>query len=54
MAAIFTFSDEGAGTRSVARCLHKDAARAKEHEDMGFFDGWGICITQIEDPSKTL
>ncbi len=54
MTAIFTMADEGAGTRYVARCLHLDEAGAKQHDEMGFFDGWGTCITQIEDLAKTL
>jgi len=54
MTAIFTFADEGDGTRYVARCLHGDAATAKKHEDMGFFDGWGTCMTQLEELAQTL
>ena len=54
MTAIFTMADEGTGTRYVARCLHKDGADSKKHEDMGFYDGWGICASQLEDVAKTL
>lgn len=51
---IFTMADEGDGTRYVARCLHKDAAAARKHEEMGFFEGWGMCISQIEEFARTL
>ncbi|HPU52968.1 MAG TPA: SRPBCC family protein [Burkholderiaceae bacterium] len=48
MTAFITLSDEGAGTRYVARVLHKDKAARDRHEEMGFFDGWGTCIGQLE------
>lgn len=48
MTAIFTFADEGGGTRYTATCLHKDQATRDQHEKMGFYDGWGTCITQLE------
>lgn len=48
LTAIFTMADEGSGTRYTARCLHKDSADSKKHEEMGFYDGWGTCITQLE------
>ena len=54
MTAIFTFADEGDGTRYVARCRHADADNAKKHEEMGFFDGWGTCMTQLEELAKAL
>ncbi|MET0545901.1 MAG: SRPBCC family protein [Caulobacterales bacterium] len=54
MTMIISFADEGAGTRYVARVLHKDAEDAKKHEDMGFHDGWNTCITQLEELAKTL
>jgi uncharacterized protein YndB with AHSA1/START domain len=54
MTAIFTLADEGEGTRYVARCLHKDAADSQKHEEMGFFDGWDTCITQLEAFANTL
>ncbi|MET0183690.1 MAG: SRPBCC family protein [Caulobacterales bacterium] len=49
MTSIITMADEGAGTRYVARVLHGSAEDSKKHEDMGFFDGWNTCITQLEE-----
>jgi len=49
MTAFITMSDEGGGTRYVARALHRDEAMRKQHEEMGFFDGWGTVITQLEE-----
>jgi uncharacterized protein YndB with AHSA1/START domain len=54
MSAVFTLADEGEGTRYVARCLHKNSEDSKKHEAMGFFDGWGTCITQLEAFAQTL
>lgn len=54
LTAIFTMADEGAGTRYVARCLHKDGEDKKKHEEMGFFEGWGACITQLEEHAKRM
>jgi len=52
--AIFTFADEGNGTRYTARVLHPDRATAARHVKMGFYEGWGICIDQLEEVAKTL
>lgn len=46
--AFITLEDEGAGTRYRATVLHKDKATRDSHEQMGFFDGWGTCIDQLE------
>jgi uncharacterized protein YndB with AHSA1/START domain len=48
--AIITLEDAGAGsTRYSAKVLHADAETAKKHLQMGFEDGWGTCITQLEE-----
>jgi len=52
--AVITLADEAGGTRYVARVMHKDDADRRQHEEMGFFDGWGTCITQLEDYAKGL
>jgi uncharacterized protein YndB with AHSA1/START domain len=54
MTGIFTLEDEGAGTRYTARCLHKDVADRQKHEGMGFFDGWGTMIQQMEEVARSL
>jgi uncharacterized protein YndB with AHSA1/START domain len=50
--AILTMADEGAGTRYVARVMHKDDAERRRHEELGFFDGWNICIAQLEEAAR--
>ncbi|MBB4642122.1 SRPBCC family protein [Rhizorhapis suberifaciens] len=54
MTAIFTMSDEGEGTRYVAHVMHSDKAARDSHEEMGFFDGWNTCITQLEEYAASL
>lgn len=52
--AIITMKDAGAGTRYAARVFHRNAEDAKKHAEMGFYDGWGTCISQLERFAKTL
>ena len=47
MTAVITLEPEGSGTRYTALVMHKDAEDAKQHETMGFYDGWGTCIEQL-------
>ena len=46
--AIITMADEADGTRCVATVMHPDKATRDRHEEMGFFEGWGTCIDQLE------
>jgi uncharacterized protein YndB with AHSA1/START domain len=52
--SIFTMEDEGDGTRYVARCLHRTEDETKKHVEMGFYDGWGTAITQLEEVARGL
>lgn len=52
--AIITMADEGEGTRYVATVMHPDQATRDRHEELGFFDGWNTCITQLESFAATL
>ena len=54
LTGIFTMEDEGSGTRYTAHAMHKDDADRQKHEDMGFYEGWGTCMTQLEDFTKEL
>ncbi|MEN9543311.1 MAG: hypothetical protein RLZZ598_144 [Pseudomonadota bacterium] len=46
--AVITLDDEGEGTRYVASVRHPDQATRDRHEQMGFYEGWGICIDQLD------
>lgn len=48
MTAVITLADEGEGTRYTATVMHPDRATCDRHEQMGFFEGWGACISQLE------
>lgn len=52
--SIFTMEDEGDGTRYVARCMHRSEDETKKHAEMGFYDGWGTMITQLEEVARGL
>ena len=54
MTAIISLADEGGGTRYTANVLHKDAATCAQHEELGFFDGWGTCIKQLDAYAQQL
>ena len=49
MVAIVTFEPEGSGTRYTARVLHWSEEAMKQHEEMGFHEGWGIVAGQLAD-----
>ena len=49
MTAIVNFEDLGQGrTRYVAVARHRSAGSAEAHAKMGFYDGWGTVVTQLE------
>ncbi|HDT6544315.1 TPA: SRPBCC family protein [Kluyvera ascorbata] len=54
MTVIVTFADEGSGCRYTARVLHPDDATREQHEQMGFYEGWNIVMTQLEAFANTL
>jgi uncharacterized protein YndB with AHSA1/START domain len=47
LTAILEFSPEGTGTRYAARVLHKTAADAAKHAELGFEAGWGMVLDQL-------
>lgn len=40
------------GTRYTAIAIHGEEATRKQHEEMGFHDGWGTVVTQMTDYIK--
>ena len=54
MTAIITLADASGGTRYVATVMHPDKATRDRHEELGFFDGWNTCITQLEALAQQL
>lgn len=54
MTAIITFTAEGQGTRYAGRVLHRTGEDARKHEDLGFLDGWGTVIGQLEGVARAV
>lgn len=55
MASEIRFEDAGEGrTHYVARAMHWSEEARKEHEEMGFHEGWGKAADQLEELAKTL
>ena len=54
LTAIITLAAEGAGTQYRARVLHRNAADSKNHEEMGFYSGWGTTIDQLAGVAERL
>lgn len=54
MVASVTLEDEGDGTLYTARARHWSEEAARQHEKMGFHDGWGLCATQLETLAQSL
>lgn len=52
--AIVTMEPHGAGTRYVAQALHRDEQGRRQHEEMGFHDGWGKALDQLVAHVKSL
>jgi uncharacterized protein YndB with AHSA1/START domain len=50
--AVITMADEDGGTRYTATVMHPDAATQKKHEEMGFHEGWNLCIDQLDAFAK--
>ena len=49
-----TMEPEGTGTRYVATAIHRDEDGRKQHEEMGFYEGWSIVLTQLVEYAKTI
>jgi uncharacterized protein YndB with AHSA1/START domain len=55
MTAIVTFEDIGGGkTKYTARARHFSLEALKEHEKMGFHEGWGVVAQQLADVAARL
>jgi len=48
MIGIWEIAPEGDGTRYTARARHWSEDTARQHEEMGFTEGWGVCADQLK------
>ncbi len=54
MTGVILMQPEGTGTRYTAISLHRDETGRKQHEEMGFEQGWGTALDQLVAHAKTL
>ncbi|MDK1489764.1 SRPBCC family protein [Sinorhizobium sp. 7-81] len=54
MTTIVEISDEGGKTRHVVRALHWTEEARRQHEEMGFHEGWRQTTGQLEALARTL
>jgi uncharacterized protein YndB with AHSA1/START domain len=52
--AVITLEPSGGGTRYTAIAIHRDAEGRKQHEEMGFHEGWGQAFDQLVAHVKTM
>ncbi len=53
MVGTWEIAPEADGTRYTAVARHWDEATMKQHEEMGFSDGWGACADQLKELAET-
>lgn len=54
MTGVVTMKPEGTGTRYIAMAIHNNLEAKKQHEEMGFHDGWATALDQLVEYAKTL
>ncbi|MEC9431869.1 MAG: SRPBCC family protein [Pseudomonadota bacterium] len=54
MSADITMEPRPGGAFYRALVRHKSADDRRRHDEMGFFDGWGTCLTQLEALARGL
>lgn len=54
MTADITMEPAAGGARYRALVRHKSPEDRAKHEAMGFFQGWGMCLTQLEELARQL
>lgn len=52
--AIVSFEKVANGTKYTAHARHKNPEGRKQHEEMGFLEGWGKCLDQLVEWAKTM
>lgn len=54
MTAYVLLEPEGAGTKYTAIAVHSNEEQRQQHEEMGFYQGWGTALDQLVEFAKTL
>lgn len=45
--AVLMLEAQGKGTKYTALVIHENEAARQQHEDIGFYDGWGKALDQL-------
>lgn len=51
--AIITMEPSGSGTKYRAVAVHGSEEAKTQHDEMGFREGWGVCLDQLVEVAKT-
>jgi uncharacterized protein YndB with AHSA1/START domain len=51
--AIILMEPSGSGTKYTAIAVHRDESGRRQHEEMGFHEGWGAALEQLVAYAKT-
>jgi uncharacterized protein YndB with AHSA1/START domain len=51
---VISIEPDGDGTRYTATAIHGDAATRKQHEEMGFGEGWSAALDQLVEVAESL
>ena len=52
--ATITLTDAGQGTDYSCRLVHADAEGCARHAEMGFHEGWGAALAQLEEVAQRI
>lgn len=54
LTAVITMTPEGTGTRYKAVAMHQSPEGRKQHEEMGFHEGWSTVLDQLVEHMKAV
>lgn len=52
--AVIAMEPQAGGTRYVATAMHQTEDGRRQHEEMGFFEGWGAALDQLVEHVRNL
>lgn len=54
MTAVLSLEPHGSGTKYTALAMHAEPGSRKQHEEMGFHEGWGKALDQLVEVARRL
>lgn len=52
--AVITLEPHGQGTKYTAVAMHLDEKGRRQHDEMGFYEGWGTAVDQLVEVARRL